>query len=42
MVTPETTLIMTSMDCTVRRIEPYLALAKQYGWANAMYQTNQV
>jgi phospholipase C len=23
------------------RIDPYLTLAKQYGWANAMYQTNQ-
>ncbi len=23
------------------RIDPYLRLAKQYGWANAMYQTNQ-
>jgi len=23
------------------RIDPYLILAKQYGWANAMYQTNQ-
>ncbi len=23
------------------RIDPYLSLARQYGWANAMYQTNQ-
>lgn len=23
------------------RIDPYLILARQYGWANAMYQTNQ-
>ena len=23
------------------RIDPYLTLAKQYGWANAMFQTNQ-
>ena len=34
--------VVTNSDgSTGHLLDPYLTLAKQYGWANFMYQTNQ-